>query len=181
MSKVAQILVKAFYEPSRLLQHFHNLKELDRLQSNFPYSDPNHFMFVAESKCDQQIVGCVDIDMRKSILKNAPPRPYLSDLAVHEKWRRKGIARDLILKCEKTALEANKKTLYLRVESANEVALRMYFGLGYSWQQSKIFGVLDTTMLLRRDLETPRPGSGNLDVKLEGASNVESPVLDYVV
>ena len=170
--------MKAFYDTTPLLQNFHLLKELDRLQSNFPYSDPNHYMYVAISKSDDQVVGFVDIDFRQTRQRNSPPRPYLSDLAVHEKWRRKGIARTLIFKCEEKAMELEKPTLYLRVESKNEKALKMYFSLGYDYQPSEIFGVIDTTMLLKRQLKIRyNHESDNIDQK----HGTLSTPLNYIV
>jgi len=156
LGEATNMLVKAFYPPSPIMKFFHQLKELDRLQSNFPYSDPNHSMYVAVSKKSKEVLGFVDIDFRESKRRYTPPRPYLSDLVVGEKWRRKGIARDLILKCERKALELNKKSLFLRVETSNDKALNMYFSLGYDFEPSKIFGVIDTTMLLKRNLQIPR-------------------------
>lgn len=157
LGTVTSLIVKAFYPPSPFMKFFRQLKELDRLQSNFPYNDPNHSMYVAVSKKTNEVLGFVDIDFRETKRRYAPPRPYLSDLVVGEKWRRRGIARDLILQCERKVLELKKKTLFLRVEIDNEKALKMYFSLGYDFEPSKIFGVIDTTILLKRNLQIPRP------------------------
>jgi len=158
LTAVANMLVQAFYKTTPLLKNYHELREVDRLQNNFPYNDVNHCMYVAISKADsKKIVGFVDIDFRtNSLQSNAPPRPYLSDLAVDENWRRKGIARDLIISCERKTMEMKKDILYLRVESENDNALKMYSSLGYHQQPSNIFGVYDTTMLLKRDLSRRR-------------------------
>lgn len=155
---VIDILVSAFYAPSpRLLRHYYLLKELDRLQSNFSYGDQNHVMYVACPKSDNnKVIAFCDLDMRPPRVARAPPRPYLSDLAVHEEWRRKGIARDLITKCECTATNMGKNVLHLRVEAANTVAINMYDQLGYRLEPSLALDDKDTTILLKRNFDEPR-------------------------
>jgi len=86
----------------------------------------------------------------------------MSDLAVHVKHRRKGIATSLIQACERMVIQRAttiKRELYmhLRVERDNEAALRMYALLGYQPQISDVFGVIDTTILLKRVFNPP-PG-----------------------
>ena len=162
LTQAANLVVKGFYPPSPIMKYFHQIKELDRLQSNFPYDDSNHSMYVAVSKIDNKtVIGFVDIDFRRTKRRYAPPRPYLSDLVVSEKWRRRGIAKNLILTCERRALQLREKTLYLRVEQSNSKALNMYYSLGYDFEPSKIFGVIDTTMLLKRGLQNRLLESSN--------------------
>ena len=134
------------------------LGELNRLQQNFPYADQQrHCMFVAIND-DKQIVGFVDIDARPATRRIDPPRPYLSDLAVHPDYRRKGIAATLIKKCEELVqqdkLVVKEKALYIRVEQANGAAIQMYDKFQYQAQKHEIFGVEDTTVLLRKHFTT---------------------------
>jgi len=197
LGDVAKIIVDAFYDSNILLRPLYLLKELDRLQSNFAYpGDPNHFMYVAVSTSSNEIIAFVDIDGRRlpsSYLVEEennpnPPRPYLSDLTVSTKWRRQGIASDLIKKCESISQNMwNSKYMYLRVESKNEAAINMYTKtLGYSRKPHLYFGVKDTTMLLYRDLTLPRSNEDDSSGKPEnvassGISSSSDPALDYVV
>ena len=127
----------------------------------------------------------IDIDARPSARKDAPPRPYLSDLAVSSKWRRKGIASRLVERCEAKAREMGKSKMYLRVEGDNANALRMYCeNMAYERRQHPVFGVKDTTILLRCDLQerlvmTNREGKGS---EFE-ATSIESGdvAIDYQV
>jgi len=133
--------------------HYHRMLELDRVQNNFPYDSSKHEYFVA--CCPEgKVIGFVDIDARPSARKDAPPRPYLSDLAVSSKWRRKGIASRLVERCEVKAHAMGKGKMYLRVEGNNDAALRMYCeNMAYEKRQHPVFGVKDTTILLRCDLQ----------------------------
>lgn len=152
---VARIIVESFYPIKPLFNHYHMIKELARMQNNFPYGDSKHSMLVAVSNADNgTLVGFVDIDARdpKTKLPMNPPRPYLSDLAVDIYWRRKRIASALIVACEMIVESWGEDYLHLRVESVNEPALNMYARLGYSFVEHHWFGKKDTTMLLRRCL-----------------------------
>mmetsp|Transcript_21762 Transcript_21762/g.33267 ORF Transcript_21762/g.33267 Transcript_21762/m.33267 type:complete len:310 (-) Transcript_21762:94-1023(-) len=154
---VSRIIVEAFYPIKPLFNHYHMIKELARIQNNFPYDDTKHSMLVAVSNADNKtVVAFVDIDARepKTKLPMNPPRPYLSDLAVDIYWRRKGIASALIVACEMIVEGWGENYLNLRVEAANEPALTMYARLGYSFVEHHWFGKKDTTMLLRRCLSS---------------------------
>lgn len=95
------------------------------------------------------IIGFVDVDARPGTKESDAPRPYLSDLAVHPGYRRKGVAQTLIKECENEVRIWGKEKLYLRVEEKNYGALKMYSDLGYEALDHPYFGVKDTTILLR--------------------------------
>lgn len=188
LGKVADLVVHSFYpEKSALVRPYLYLSELQRLQSNFPYSDAHHHFFIAyDREQPTVVVGFVDVDGRPSTLQNAPPRPYLSDLAVQPNYRRQGIAKALIQQCETIVSNDVMKhnQLYLRVERDNHAAIHMYQSLGYQSIPHPFFGVKDTTILLHKQL-IPNNNNNNKNQK---AVELESPtttttknVLDYVV
>ena len=150
LSTASVILVDSFHQPS-MLKPYHLIRELDRLQSNFPYGDKKHSMYVAYAEKDGSVLGFCDVDARPSKLPNAPPRPYLSDLAVDVRWRRRGIARALISACERKAMEFGYRVLYLRVKYYNHAAVLMYAGMGYEIMEDDVIGVHDDTLLLRKE------------------------------
>mmetsp|Transcript_2852 Transcript_2852/g.3329 ORF Transcript_2852/g.3329 Transcript_2852/m.3329 type:complete len:311 (-) Transcript_2852:82-1014(-) len=152
LPNVADIIVKSFYEKSNgLFAMYNKVNELQRLQTNFPYDKSRHSMLVACHKDrKKQILGFVDIDGRPSKLKNAPPRPYLSDLVVDINWRRRGIACALISRCEDKVKSYGSNDLYLRVEFKNNAAISMYGKRGYDAMKHHYFGVKDTTLLLHK-------------------------------
>ena len=187
---VAELMMEAFYQEGALMFHYHRMLELDRLQSNFPYDSSRHEFYVACGPTGE-VVGFVDVDGRKSMRYDAPPRPYLSDLAVKSDWRRMGVATSLIEMCEVRAREIGHKSLYLRVEQSNEAALRMYSDLGYEKKDHRIFGVKDTTQLLKCKLEdrldtpsTVQTGGGEQEEDAEpeeGAGAKNTLAADIVV
>jgi len=58
------------------------------------------------------------------------------NLAVDKKWKRKGVASDLVLACEQFVSDAHsgscmERRLYLRVRKYNIAAIALYERLGY--------------------------------------------------
>jgi len=181
---VADLMMDAFYAEKSMMYHYHRMLELDRVQNNFPYDSSKHEYYVACCP-DGKVIGFVDIDARPSARKDAPPRPYLSDLAVSSEWRRKGIASRLVEQCEARARQMGKRKMYLRVEQKNDAALRMYCeNMAYEKRQHPIFGVKDTTILLRCDLQERLEMTTNSENGPElGYTSIEGGdvVLDYQV
>eukprot|EP00568_Trieres_chinensis_P004927 CAMPEP_0183293428 /NCGR_PEP_ID=MMETSP0160_2-20130417/2116_1 /TAXON_ID=2839 ORGANISM="Odontella Sinensis, Strain Grunow 1884" /NCGR_SAMPLE_ID=MMETSP0160_2 /ASSEMBLY_ACC=CAM_ASM_000250 /LENGTH=288 /DNA_ID=CAMNT_0025454543 /DNA_START=101 /DNA_END=967 /DNA_ORIENTATION=- len=181
---VADIFMDAFYEPNSIMYHYHRMLELDRIQNNFPYDDKWHDFFVACSSSSDDVVAFVDVDARPSNRRDAPPRPYLSDLAVRKEWRRKGIATHLVVRCEEKTKEMGYDHMYLRVEQSNDAALNMYEKMDYVKQDHPFFGVKDTTTLLRGELSQRRRGEElkGEDVSTNGQNlRNMTEVLDFVV
>ena len=179
---VADLMMDAFYFEKSVMYHYHRMLELDRVQNNFPYDSSKHEYYVACSP-DGKVIGFVDIDARPSARKDAPPRPYLSDLAVSSEWRRKGIASRLVEQCEARTRSMGKSKMYLRVEQKNEAALRMYCeNMAYEKRQHPVFGVKDTTILLRCDLQErlkmTKTGEKEAGSTCDGSEDI---VLDYQV
>ena len=181
---VADLMMDAFYSEKSIMYHYHRTLELDRVQNNFPYDSSKHEYYVACSP-DGKVIGFVDIDARPSPRKDAPPRPYLSDLAVSSEWRRKGIASRLVEQCEARARSMGKSKMYLRVEQNNEAALHMYCeNMAYEKRPHPVFGVKDKTILLRCDLQERLKMTTTGETVLEaGSTCVESGeiALDYQV
>ena len=181
---VADLMMDAFYSEKSIMYHYHRMLELDRVQNNFPYDSSKHEYYVACSP-DGKVIGFVDIDARPSPRKDAPPRPYLSDLAVSSEWRRKGIASRLVEQCEARARSMGKSKMYLRVEQSNDAALNMYCeNMAYEKRQHPVFGVKDKTILLRCDLQERLKMTTTGGTVLESGSTCEESgeiVLDYQV
>lgn len=162
--QIVEIEVDAFSNPSYDIRPYLVQSEIRRYMNNFPDDGhQDHAMFVAVSlkerkaSGEEMIVGFVDLDDRVPLKMgpSEPPRPYLSDLAVHSHYRRKGIATSLLDTCEEQAKIWGHGNIYLRVEKHNNVkAKEMYFSKGYTYIPHEYFGVenLDDTLLLRLDL-----------------------------
>ena len=62
----------------------------------------------------------------------SPPRPYLSDLGVSPRHRRRGVGGALVRACERWTIDRGYGTVYLRVEGGNGAAFAFYKSLGYA-------------------------------------------------
>jgi len=107
------------------------IEELERLQNNFDSADSdNHKILCALS--GDKLTGYVDLHNLSYSRGGFPPGPYLSDLAVHRSWRRKGIGGALLKACEDVCLDDWDETyLHLMCETNNTGALKLYFSSGY--------------------------------------------------
>lgn len=59
-------------------------------------------------------------------------RGFLHHVAVHPRWRRRGIARSLLAEVEQRLWATGVLTIHLRVESSNATAIEFYHRLGYT-------------------------------------------------
>ena len=171
LPKVSPLLIESFYDnPSALLIPYHNLSELDRLQTTFPYSPlARHAMYVAKHEIDG-IVGFIDVSYRyamddvllddvgrkektpymtHSAFAPVPTGPYISDLCVSPHHRRQGIGSALISICESTAWQWGTDVVYLRVKTDNEGGCRVYGEAGWEWVRE----LADGTAVLQKDYE----------------------------
>lgn len=103
---------------------------------------PHHVCLVAietTNGASHHLVGTVELGVRlsDSWVKTGRSFPYLSNLAVHPKYRRHGIASGLLIKCEKFAHEWGFDDLYLHVLENNHQAQQLYFKLGYKLHKSE--------------------------------------------
>ncbi len=97
---------------------------------------PHHICLVAIDTTitgANNLVGTVELGLRfhNSWKQDGRSFPYLSNLAVDEKYRRNGVASKLLLSCEKLCHEWGFKDLYLHVLEDNYQARQLYFKLGY--------------------------------------------------
>ena len=154
------------YKYNHLKMQFDAIEECDR------------GLFVAcavpeSSSSMEEIVGFCSVDGRDpdpsckvefltpSTLAGTSPRPYLSDLGVSTKHRRRGIGEKLVYACEQWTYNRGYKQLYLKVEKENEGAVTLYSNMGYSktklpWgnQVSNTEGNRwDTTLLMEKNVD----------------------------
>jgi ribosomal protein S18 acetylase RimI-like enzyme len=98
---------------------------------------PYHVCLVAIAKTNLQtqetVIGSAEIAIRSqfSWSEFEPQHPYISNLAVSPNYRRKGVAKKLLLRCEQTALEWGFSKISLHVLENNDQAKRLYLNNGY--------------------------------------------------
>ncbi len=106
------------------------------LRSRLSRSQREHFCLVATCPQDghhpESVLGTVELAL------NAQPRgerthpyPYLSNLAVQPRWRRRGVAQHLLAACQQHAHAAGQSQLYLHVLENNYGARKLYLHSGY--------------------------------------------------
>jgi ribosomal protein S18 acetylase RimI-like enzyme len=139
---LADVLTHSFHPPQGFLYWIHPLLKLgiyEDLRSRLRSGSPHYRCLVASrlinpvSDGKEEIVGTVEISLRcsGSWLMGSRDRPYISNLAVSNAYRRQGIARKLLLKCEQVALEWGFPEISLHVLDDNERAKHLYFSSGY--------------------------------------------------
>lgn len=79
------------------------------------------------AKVDDEVAGCVMLDF--DMPPNQPHRAEIAKLLVNPKFRRRGIARALMIEIEQQAMAKNFKLLVL--DTANDSAENLYKSLGY--------------------------------------------------
>ena len=128
LGEASVLLVTSFFgerNPSFLAVAAH--REHRRLREH--HGGDKHIQLIARSPAGDAI-GYVDCDGRPS-KSPGRPRPYVSDLAVREDYRRRGLATCLVQKCESIVKAWAFDRVFLKVEASNEAARKMYGELGY--------------------------------------------------
>lgn len=85
----------------------------------------------------EELVGTVELALRTSWQPGSSQYPYISNLAVSHSCRRQGVARQLLLACERTSLEWGYSNLYLHVLENNHQARQLYLKAGYQFSQAE--------------------------------------------
>ncbi|NJL88226.1 MAG: GNAT family N-acetyltransferase, partial [Leptolyngbyaceae cyanobacterium SM1_1_3] len=136
LNQLADILVASFYTqagwmcfvyPFLRLGIYEDLKH--RLRSQ-----PSRYTCYAVqpitpvSLAESYVVGTVELSCRPSQLWpfSLAKYPYISNLAVHQQFRRRGVAYQLLQTCEQTARSWGFQALYLHVMEDNQQALQLY-------------------------------------------------------
>lgn len=116
------------------------------LRNRLRSTTPNHICLVAV-KCDAQaaitdstssgLVAVIELSPRSNhaFSRDRTRCLYISNLAVRSTYRRRGVAQQLLLKCEQIALSWGFQDLYLHVLENNYQARQLYDKLGYQLEQ----------------------------------------------
>lgn len=137
---LADVLIGSFYPPHQWfswLQPLFRLGIYEDLRTRFRSSSPYYCCLVAmvslQTSTDPQesIVGTVEVTLRPEFNSQSL---YISNLAVSHSYRRQGVAKHLLLKCEQIALEWGYQSLSLHVLEDNYPAKKLYLSSGYQLQ-----------------------------------------------
>jgi ribosomal protein S18 acetylase RimI-like enzyme len=80
-----------------------------------------------------QVIGTIEVGTRMTNYRQPTPHRYvyISNLAVSRDFRRQGVARDLLLDCERLTRAWGYTQLYLHVMGNNDRGRKLYEKLGY--------------------------------------------------
>ncbi len=103
-------------------------------------STSNYAFFVATvpGGGHEVVVGTVEVALRSlyPMPMNGASFPYLSNLAVHPDYRRRGVATKLLIASEDLVVSSGYATLHLHVLDENATARQLYGKLGYQIQHA---------------------------------------------
>lgn len=169
VNQVSDILTESFYRSSDrkvnfLLRHFTDWAYpllrygimLD-LSSRFSEKNPCYACLIATHPANKfQAIASLEICMRHVPTKphhgfwfweEMQQYPYVFNLAVHPQWRRRGVAKQLLLAAEQTINQWGFSRLYMHVLEDNLAARNLYSLTGYSLHSAE--GIVNYWLLGR--------------------------------
>lgn len=146
LTTLAEILADSFHPRTGIMRWTHPLLRLgiyEDLRNRLRATSPHYVCLVAVAAASgasgsaEELAGTVEIALRSppSWQPRASQYPYISNLAVSPSCRRRGVAQQLLLACERTALEWGFSDLYLHVLENNHQARQLYLKTGYQLHQ----------------------------------------------
>lgn len=133
LTEVAEILADSFHSQQGIFGWAYSLLRLgiyEDLRNRLRSTSPHHICLVAA--VGNKLAGTVEMGLRSTEPWASSPHLYLSNLAVLTTARRRGVAGQLLLNCERVALSWGFHDLYLHVLENNHQARQLYFKMGYS-------------------------------------------------
>ena len=134
---LADVLVQSFHLSENWFSWFYPLLKLgicEDLRTRLRSKSPYYQCLVAVILEKEEVIGTAEICLRDWFLSQKRAC-YISNLAVSSSYRRQGIAKQLLLKCEKVAEEWNCELLHLHVLEDNLAAKQLYLTNGYRSQR----------------------------------------------
>ncbi|NES25573.1 MAG: GNAT family N-acetyltransferase [Symploca sp. SIO3E6] len=159
LGQLADILTDSFHPPTGMMRWAQPILRLgiyEDLRNRLRSHSEHYLCLVAVSQVstltnvDEEIVGTVEIALRSppSWKPQTSKYAYISNLAVSQSCRRQGVAKQLLLACDRTAQEWGFQQLSLHVLENNHQARQLYLKTGYELRQ--VEPSYGTWKLLRR-------------------------------
>ncbi len=145
INEITEVLMVSFHPPRQFWRWFYPLIRLgiyEDLRSRLRSASPHYQCLVAyrSFKTNQatleEIIGTVELSLRSGLSRSSPGL-YLANLAVNPEYRRQGVGRLLLTKCEQIAGEWGFQKVFLHVLEDNESAKRLYFSIGYQLERTE--------------------------------------------
>lgn len=146
LTSLAEILTDSFHSRTGFMRWAYPMLKLgiyEDLRNRLRSSSPHYVCLVAVADgstvtdSSDVLAGTVEIALRSgsSWQSHTCQYPYISNLAVRKSCRRRGVAKQLLLACERTSLEWGFQDLYLHVLENNQQARQLYLKAGYGLRQ----------------------------------------------
>ncbi|MFN3679677.1 MAG: GNAT family N-acetyltransferase [Thermosynechococcus sp.] len=153
LPKVAQLVALSFHPGGgwqALWRSFVQLGIEQDLRDRWQRERPHYHCWLAVLSTGRSTlcVGSVEVQLREI---KGKPKPYLSNLAVHPDYRRRGIGRRLLHTVE-ASLCATYSDLYLHVLAQNEAAQQLYARCGFEVVEEGFTFWRERKLLLRKFL-----------------------------
>jgi ribosomal protein S18 acetylase RimI-like enzyme len=144
---LAEVLTQSFHPFKGVLLWLQPLLKLgihQDLRSRLKTRSPDYVCLVAitdKGEDKEQIVGTIEINLRAPNFwlysHKKSTYPYISNLAVSSSCRRRGVARQLLTRCDCIALGWGCQQLNLHVLDNNHRAQKLYYGSGYQLDRTE--------------------------------------------
>ena len=142
IQSLSEVLTDSFHPPQGLMSWMYPLLKLGVCEDlrNRLASNSSHYICLVASRSvspaakeNQEIVGTVEMSLRSNPYWStiSSRYPYIANLAVKNSYRRQGVARKLLGKCEQIALEWGFSEISLHVLDNNQQAKQLYLTSGY--------------------------------------------------
>jgi ribosomal protein S18 acetylase RimI-like enzyme len=145
INELGDILTQSFHNPVGMTFWLYPLLKLgvcEDLRTRFRSSTPNYVCLVAIKPMNkltgesEKIVGTVELSVRSTYYWHLRKKyTYIANLAVSHSFRRKGVAHQLLLKCEQIANSWGFENINLHVLENNHQAKQLYLKNGYKIHQ----------------------------------------------
>ena len=196
VGRASQILTEGFFKHKTnfLVYQWERLETYLSLDSTFPKPNTLHQIFVACDSRSGRVLGMVELDARvpktkddkDGIRTGSAVSPYMCNVAVDEKYQRRGIASALIARCERQVEEWYEQTrgkiscsLYLRVRESNVAAVSMYTKLNYtSITQEKDKKTGENLLVMRKELQRRSKPSNKMEQELSDTPEILGTMVD---
>ncbi|MCL5960009.1 MAG: GNAT family N-acetyltransferase, partial [Chloroflexi bacterium] len=94
------------------------------------------------AKAGEEIVGCIQADMRKILVFRRGERGLIYNLYVKRLWRRRGIGRQLMDEAISWIKNKGGEIVFLNVASQNEEARQFYDQLGFKTVNANMYRLI---------------------------------------
>jgi GNAT superfamily N-acetyltransferase len=147
LTELADVLTESFHSHSGIFSWISPIFRLgvyEDLRNRLRLSPANYACLVAVDSSPRYsgsyrtVVGTVEIGLRTTHPWQplSQQYPYLSNLAVREDCRRRGVAHQLLMSCERIVLDWGYQDIYLHVLENNYPARQLYARSGYQLRQT---------------------------------------------